>query len=376
MATVSPLSIKYRPKDLTQVIGQPVVVKAFQNSFKHKTLHHAYILAGKFGCGKTTVARIVAAMENCVKGPTQTPCGECKNCKEIFEGKSFDIREMDAASNRGVDDIRQLKKEIYQSPLECRVKYIIIDEAHSLTREGAEAALKMIEEPPENVRFILATTDPHKLKETIHSRCIMWKFNKVGWAELYAHIKNIANQEGLRFEDDALKICAKSSKGSVRNSLQNLQTTMNYVGGGEITAEAAKEALGAVDDKLYFDLMGAIANDDAAKALNYVNLLLIDGKEIGLIINGINTHISHLLKSRVLQKDLSQFAFTEEEAKRYGEQSDAMFSGHALLMMMKQLREISFGINYNLDPQAELEEFVVNAIQEIKMAKNRVAKKH
>ena len=113
MAINEPLSLKYRPKKLSEVIGQPVVVKAFKNAFKHKTLHHAYILAGKFGCGKTTVARIVAAMENCDKGPTQEPCGICKNCIEIFDGSSFDIRELDAASNRGVDDIRQLKKEIY-----------------------------------------------------------------------------------------------------------------------------------------------------------------------------------------------------------------------------------------------------------------------
>lgn len=323
----------------------------------------------------TTVARIIAAMENCVKGPTQEPCGECKNCVEIFDGRSFDVRELDAASNRGVDDVRLLKKEIYQSPLECRTKYSIIDEAHSLTGIAAEAALKMIEEPPDKVRFILATTDPHKLKDTIHSRCIMWKFNKVGWAELYSHIKNIAIKEELDFDDAALKICAKSSKGSVRNALQNLQTLMNYVGGGKITVEAAKEALGAVDEKLYFDLMESIANMNAAKALYYINCLLMDGKEIGLIINGINTHVSHLLKARILQKDLSQFDFSEEEAKRYCEQSDAMVSGKALLSMMKHLREISFGINYNLDPQAELEEFVINAIQEVKMAKNRLLQK-
>lgn len=372
MATEVPLSIKYRPKKLSEVIGQPIVVKAFENSFKYKTLHHAYILAGKFGCGKTTVARIIAAMENCVKGPTQEPCGVCKNCIEIFAGSSFDVREMDAASNRGVDDIRQLKKEIYQSPLECRTKYIIIDEAHSLTGTAAESALKMIEEPPERVRFILATTDPHKIIDTIHSRCITWKFNKVGWAELYNHLKNIAGQEGLQYEDAALKICAKYAKGSVRNSLQNLQTMMNYVGGGELTAQAAKESLGAIDEKLYFDLMDAIAQCDAAKALYYINYLLMDGKEVGLILNGINTHVSHLLKAKILQKDLSQFAFSEEESKRYCEQSDAMSSGHALLSMMKKLREISFGINYNLDPQAELEEFAISAIQEVKQARKRM----
>jgi DNA polymerase-3 subunit gamma/tau len=373
MATEIPLSIKYRPHKLSEVIGQPVVVKAFSNAFKYKTLHHAYILAGKFGTGKTTVARIVAAMENCVKGPTQEPCGECKNCKEIFAGTSFDIREMDGASNRGIDDIRQLKKEVYQSPLECRTKYIIIDEAHSLSREGAEAALKIIEEPPEKVRFILATTEPHKIKETIHSRCIMWKFNKVGWAELYTHLKNIAGKEGLEYDDDALKICAKASKGSVRNALVNLQTIMNYVGEDRITTQSVKESLGAIDEKLYFDLMDSISQGDAAKALYYINYLLMDGKEVGLIINGINNHVCHLLKARILKKDLSQFSFSEEESKRYCEQSDAMASGKALLSMMRHLREISFGINYNLDPQSELEEFAISAIQEVKTAKARAS---
>lgn len=374
MSINEPLSIRYRPKKLSDVIGQPVVVKAFQNAFKHKNLHHAYILAGKFGTGKTTVARIIAAMENCVKGCTQEPCGECKNCIQIFEGSSFDVKEMDAASNRGVDDIRQLKQVIYQSPLECRTKYIIIDEAHSLTREGAEAALKMIEEPPEKVRFILATTDPHKLKDTIHSRCIMWKFNEVSWIEMYEHLKNIATQENISYDDDALKICAKNARGSVRNSLQNLQTVLNYSGGGRIEIGEAKEALGAIDEKMYFDLIDSIAQCDASKALYYINQLLIDGKEVGLILNGLNTHISHLLKARMLKKDLSQFSFSEEESKRYCDQSDTMLSGHALLMMMKQLREISFGINYNLDPQAELEEFVITAIQEVKMAKSRMNK--
>jgi DNA polymerase-3 subunit gamma/tau len=233
----------------------------------------------------------------------------------------------------------------------------------------------MIEEPPENVRFILATTDPHKIKDTIHSRCIMWKFNKVGWAELYNHLKTICGKEGIKYEEDALKLCAKSAKGSVRNSLQNLQAVMNYVGDGEVTVKDTAEALGAIDDKLYFGLMDAIAQGDDAKALYYINYLLIDGKEVGIIINGINTHVSHLLKARALKKDLSQYAFSEEEAKRYCEQSDAMASGKALLAMMKHLREISFGINYNLDPQAELEEFAIFAAQQVKAAKAAVARK-
>ena len=365
------LANKYRPRKLSEVIGQPVVVKAFENAFKTKKLHHAYILAGNLGSGKSTVARIIAAMENCEKGITQEPCGECKNCKEILAGASYDVREMDAASNRGIDDMRNIKKEIYQSPLQCRTKYIILDECHSLTREGAEAALKMIEEPPDRVRFILATTDPHKLKDTIRSRCILWKFNQVSWSEMYTHLVNIATKEGLSYEDGALKMCAKMAQGAVRNSLQNLQTVITYVGDNKITVDASKEALGAIDEKLYFELIENIANGDAAATLYTVAELLKDGKEIGLIINGINNHLSHLMKARICNKDLSKFSFTEEEARRYAEQSDKT-RGPAILAMMDMLRKISFGINYNLDPQAQLECFAVDAIQEVRKA-NAVA---
>ncbi|MFA5759232.1 MAG: DNA polymerase III subunit gamma/tau [Clostridia bacterium] len=365
-----PLAIKYRPKNLNEIVGQPVVVKAFTNAFKYKTLHHAYILHGGFGGGKTSMSRIIAAMENCIKGPTLNPCGVCKHCVAIFNGKSHDIREIDAASNRGIEDIRGLKQDIYQSPIECRTKYILIDEVHSLTGIAAESALKMIEEPPTGVRFILCTTEFHKIIDTIKSRCISWQINKVGWTELYNHIKQIADKEGVKYEDSAIKMIARSSKGSVRNSLQNLQKVVNYIGEGIISDDVVNESLGVIDDKLYFLLIDNIINDDPSGAISNINTILEGGKEISDILNGINAHLGILMKIRACKKNVPGLLLSEDEIKRYCDQAERI-KGQSLLYMMKSLREISFGVIYNLDPQVLLESFTIESIFNVKKVNSK-----
>lgn len=364
---------RYRPRKLSEVIGQPVPVQAFKNAFKTNNLHHAYILAGKFGTGKTTVGRIIAAMENCEKGVTLEPCGKCRNCKEIFTGKSYDVKEIDAASNRGVDDIRALQKEAYECPINCRTKYFIIDEAHSLTAIASEAALKMIEEPPNNVRFILATTHPQKLKDTILSRCIMWRFSKVNWTELLSHLKNISQQEKVSYEDDALKLIAKASQGSVRNALQNLQAVIDYTGGTEVTLDQAQQALGVVQDRLYFDLFDAIIEENYTKGLTAIEKMFEDGTEIGPIIDGITNHLGNLIKVRACKKDLSNFSFDEEEVKKYCNQGEKI-RGAVLLEMKKILRPIYGSVSFNAPPQGELESFVVESINEKKKIDDKLAK--
>lgn len=368
MALDIPLSLKYRPKKLSEVIGQPVVVQAFTNAFKYKTLHHAYILGGNKGSGKTSVSRIIAANENCEKGVSLEPCGECENCKAIFSGKSHDVLEMDAASNRSIDDIRELQKTIYYNPIQCRTKYIIIDECHSLTGHAAEAALKMIEEPPSYVRFILATTEAHKVIDTIQSRCIMWKFNKVSIIDLVNHLKRIAELEKIDIEEDAIKIAARLSQGSVRNSLQNLQTVMNFIGEGKVTVEAAKLALCAVDDKIYFDLFDAIFSSNMSECYRIVHELFSDGKEIVAIMNGIYSHLNNLVTTRACKKNLSGFSFGEDEAKRYCHQSD-MITGVPLLEMMDLMNFVAFSNEYNLDPQSSIEKFVVKCVHIVKREK-------
>jgi len=363
MSVDIPLSVKYRPKKLSDVIGQPVVVQAFTNAFKNKTLHHAYILAGNFGSGKTTVARIVAAMENCENGPTLEPCGKCSNCVEIFSGKSFDVKELDAASNRGVDDIRKIHEDLYHSPINCRTKYILLDEAHSLTGIAAEAALKMIEEPPIFVRFMLATTDAHLLKETIHSRCITWKFNKVGWMEIYNHLIMVADKESLSYEKDALKIAAQAAFGSVRDSLQNLQTMMNYAGTDKITVDIAKESLGVIDRRIYFDLVETIYNADISKGYEIINNMLKDGKEAGVILKGVHRHFNNLLTAKVCTTKVVDLSLSEEEIKKYNFQA-SKFNGEKIIKMLSLIKNIAQGLKYNLDPEFLFNTFYVECVLE------------
>ncbi len=359
-----PLALKYRPKKFSQVIGQPIVVKAFINAFKMNNLHHAYILAGKFGCGKTSLARIIAATENCTANK-KDPCGECNNCKEIFAGKSYEVLEIDAGSEGKVDNIRALHKSLHRAPVECRTRYVIIDEAHSLSGSAAEAALKMIEEPPPMVRFILATTEPQALKDTIHSRCIMWTFNRVSRVNIFKHLQNISEKENLGCDDKTLQVITRYSKGSVRNSLQHLQKIMNYVGEESITYQSAVEALGVIDKTLYFDLFDGIIAKNAIKCFTDINKIFIDGKEAKIVIDGIFGHLNNLLVTRTCKQDLSSFDFTQEEIKRYSHQNStiAKNGGDDILRMMNLLGTVSFGIEYSLNPAQLLNKFAIESIR-------------
>ncbi len=364
MKVETPLALKYRPKKFSEVIGQPVVVKAFINAFKSNTLHHAYILAGKTGCGKTTVARIIAATENCLKDG-KDPCGQCRNCSEIFEGKSYEVIEQDAGSKGNVDDIRALHKSLYACPTECRVRYVILDEAHDLSGKAAEAALKMIEEPPPMVRFILATTEPQAFKDTILNRCIMWHFSKVSRSDIFNHLKNISEKENLECDDKTIQIITRYSKGSVRNSLQNLQKVMNYIGEEEITYQAALEALGVIDDALYFDLFSGIIAKDPIKCFSSINQMFSDGKEAKIIIDGVYEHLNSLLVTRTCGNDLGLFDYTQEEIKKYSYQNSTITKngGDDILRMMNIMSTVSFGVEYNLNPAQLLNKFAVESIQ-------------
>ena len=287
---LTPFALKYRPKSLSEIVGQEVAVQTLTNSFKNSSWHHAYILEGNLGCGKTSVARIMAAMENCENGRTMEPCGECKNCKDIFSGKSLDVKELDAASNRSIDDIRDLKKEAQFAPMACRIKYFILDESHSLTGKAAEAALKFIEEPPNNVRILLCTTDPQMLKDTIHSRCITLNFEKVSWLDLNGHILNISKQESIDIDEDAAKVISKTAKGSVRNALQNLQTVLSFTGGDHISSEIVQKVLGSIDEAEFYELIKNIVEINVASSVLTLDRLMVKGKNPDNIIKGVNVN--------------------------------------------------------------------------------------
>ena len=380
MAIEIPLSIKYRPKKLSDVIGQEVVVKSLTNALKSKTLHHAYIFEGIVGSGKTSTGRILAAMENCEKAPTTEPCGTCNNCISIFSGKSIDVKEVDAASNRGIDDIRQIKEEIKLHPVYGNVKYILIDECHSLTGFAAEAALKMIEEPPQGVRFILATTDAHELLDTIHSRCISFKFHKVNWMVMYEHLQKIVKLEEINCEDDVLKLISKNSKGSVRDSLQYLQTLINYVGEEKITLDVAKKILGSIDRDLYFKLINAIVTMNVPASMILVNNLFLNGKDVGSILNGLYEHLNNLsvivncsnstedclskLGYNSLDDFYSYLGFSIDDIKKYNYQLSTFKKEHKIIInkFIDILAKVNAGIELNIDPQILLNQYVINSM--------------
>jgi DNA polymerase-3 subunit gamma/tau len=362
------LMLKYRPRKFADVIGQDHVTQTLCNSITGKDMHQTYIFSGPFGDGKTSCARILAASENCEKGPTLEPCGECANCRSIFEGIHPDVKELNAASNRNIEDIRNLSEWVRDAPLEARMKYVILDECHSLTPQAAEAALKVLEEPPDWVRFILCTTDIQKMKLTIHSRCMPFRFSKVGWPQLLDHMKRVANLEKYQFDEAALRVAARLSRGSVRNCLNNLQLLHTFAGDQPITQEVAQKALGAVGENDYFGLVEAILDKDAAAGFKIIQQIFVQGQDVETMLSGLIEHVRNLLVICTSQNTAGLLFLSEEEKKRYihqvGKMKQTMNSALVLLPieMIKLLSDVSKGISLNISPQTLLESFLIQSI--------------
>src|SRR5688572_33316343 len=221
---------KYRPAKFSELISQEHVRTTLENAITQKRIAHGYILSGQRGTGKTTVARIIARCLNCVKGPTANPCGQCSSCKEIAAGNSVDVIEIDAASNRGINEMRELRDNVRYRPARDRYKVFIIDEAHQITTEAFNALLKTLEEPPEWVVFILCTTESHKIPVTIASRCQQFSFRSVDFSELVTRMRWICEQEGISADDEVLGIIALAGEGSVRDSLSALDQAIACCG--------------------------------------------------------------------------------------------------------------------------------------------------
>lgn len=309
----------------------------------------------------TSIARIFAAMLNSPKGPSLTPDLSSSLVQDIFRGKANDVKELDAASNRGVDDIRNLTKESRYAPIESPYKIFIIDESHSLTGTAAEAMLKLIEEPPDNVIFIFCTTDPHSLKDTIRSRSISFQFNKISWSDLYTNLKKVADSEGLDYEDEALKVCARSAEGSVRNSLQNLQKVVNFCGSDPITLKFAQEILGSVSESHYYDLIDSVCSINAPKGMETIEKMLLGGTRVDQVVDGVYRHLRNLMLVSSCRTEMSSFGFSEDEIQRLHNQSSTA-NLSIVMEMMSLLPEVNRGLEYNLDPQILFEKFLIQSI--------------
>ncbi len=293
-----PLYLKYRPQSLADLVGQKAVAQTLTNAIEHDRICHAYLFTGPRGTGKTSSARILAKSLNCEKGPTATPCQVCTQCIEIRDANSPAVFEMDAASNNSVDDARSL---IERAPLVAqggRFKVYIIDECHMLTKEAFNALLKTIEEPPDKVIFILATTEEHKVPPTIISRCQRLMFRLVNQGELKEHLRNVAKKENINIEEEALELVARRSAGGLRDALglldqaSLLSTQSQAVGVSDLLA-----LMGAVQEDVLLQISASIKENDGSTVLKSVQALLLDGREPAVVVQELAKHFLNLAKA-------------------------------------------------------------------------------
>src|SRR5437660_1740432 len=250
---------KWRPQTFGDLVGQGHVTETLQNAIRNNRVAHAYIFSGARVVSKTTAVRILAKPLNCVNGPTPEPCGVCDSCKEIAGGSSLDVIEIDAASNRGIDQIRELREMVRYAPAAARSKVVILDEAHMLTGEASNAPLKTLEEPPDRVIFVMATTEPENLVDTIRSRSQHFHFRALTFAEITGRLQEIAQKENLQIEPGAFAVIARMAEGSLRDALSLLEQARAYCG-DTISDKDVRELLGVVPDDAFEELVGAIAS--------------------------------------------------------------------------------------------------------------------
>ena len=289
---------KYRPQIFDDVVGQSHVTTTLKNAISHNRVAHAYLFAGPRGVGKTTTARLLAKALNCEKGPTVTPCNSCASCKEISTGSGLDILEIDGASNRGIDEIRNLRDNVKFSPSKGKFKVYIIDEVHMLTPEAFNALLKTLEEPPAHVKFIFATTQAYKVPPTIISRCQRFDFRRMAVSDIIANLKKIVKTESLDVSEEAMLLIARYSDGAMRDAQVLLDQLISFTR-EKIEAEDVTGMLGLVSDDILFELAGHIKNKDAPSALKMVDSFFNDGKDVFQVVLGMITHFRNIAVTKI-----------------------------------------------------------------------------
>ena len=344
---------KYRPQTFTEIVGQQHVTQTLANAIKSNRVAHAYIFSGVRGVGKTTTARILAKALNCVKGPTAEPDNTCDSCREISAGTSLDVLEIDAASNRGIDQIRELREMVRYAPASSRYKVVILDEAHQLTDEASNALLKTLEEPPERVVFILATTRSEDLVDTIKSRAQLFNFRSLTFKEIAGEIERVAKSENLKIDPGAVAVLARAAEGSLRDGLSLLEQAIAY-SGDEITDTQVRELLGVVAESVLDQLVEAIATQSAERALGLVHRLITDGQNLQHFCREAIRHFRNLLVARVCGADSDLVAAPPDERPRLAEQA-ARFTEEDLTRFFQILLATDDDLRRKPDPRLHLE---------------------
>lgn len=360
------LARKWRPQTFREVVGQSHVTETLANAIRNNRVAHAYIFSGVRGVGKTTTARILAKALNCAQGPTPEPCNQCDACREIAAGSSLDVIEIDAASNRGIDQIRELREMVRYAPAGGHSKIVILDEAHQLTDEASNALLKTLEEPPPGVVFVLATTQPEDLAETIRSRSQHFHFRSLSFQEIDAELTRIASEEQLQLEPGARAVIARAAQGSLRDALSLLEQAAAYCG-KQITDQQVRELLGVVSEEILGELVEAVAAQSAERALTLVHRLVSEGQNLQHFCREAIRHIRNLLVARVAGADSDLIAAPAEERPALAAAAQK-FSEEDLTRFFQILLSTDDDLRRKPDPQLHLEMGLLRMVNAARLA--------
>jgi DNA polymerase-3 subunit gamma/tau len=351
---------KWRPMVFEDVVGQSHVTNTLRNAIASNRLAHAYIFSGARGTGKTTTARILAKAINCLSPKDTNPDNECEICKEITAGRSLDVIEIDGASNRGVEEIRNLRESVRYTPARGKYKVYVIDEVHMLTKEAFNALLKTLEEPPEHILFIFATTEVHKIPMTIISRCQRFDFRRISIEEITGNLQAISKGEGVTIDDEALMVVAKKADGSLRDA-QSIFDQIRSFCGNQITVSDVLKVLNVVDQELFFRVTDLIRTQDVRGGMQLVDDIVKKGYDLREFLGGLSEHLRNLLV--VLTTEATELVEASEPYRKRYQEEAKQFQQNDLLRLIRLVNELEQAIRWASQPRFKLEAGLIQMIK-------------